>query len=74
MLRLTTFGGAKATMRADLVLVESKSEDGCAAADRALERLGAQPVDLSKYRAGVGLLLASDSPEKLQQARRLFER
>jgi VTC domain len=72
--RLTTFGGAKATMRRDLVLVESKSSDGRAAADRALERLGAEPLDLSKYRTGIGLLLASDSPEKLAQARRLFER
>jgi hypothetical protein len=72
--RLATFGGAKATMRADLVLIESKSADGRAAADRGLERLGAQPVDLSKYRTGIGLLLAGDSPEKLAQARRLFER
>jgi VTC domain len=72
--RLATFGGAKATMRPDLVLVESKSGDGRAAADRALERLGARPLDLSKYRTGIGLLLASDTPEKLAQARRLFER
>jgi len=72
--RLATFGGAKATMREDLVLVESKSADGRAAADRGLERVGARPVDLSKYRTGIGLLLAGDSPEKLAQARRLFER
>ncbi|MCW3063998.1 MAG: hypothetical protein JWN32_1170 [Solirubrobacterales bacterium] len=37
-------------------------------------RLGAERIDLSKYRSGIGLLLASDSPEKLEQARRLFVR
>jgi hypothetical protein len=72
--RLTTFGGAQAAMRPDLVLLESKSEDGQAATDRALARADAEPIDLSKYRTGIGLLLASDSPEKLEQARRLFVR
>jgi hypothetical protein len=72
--RLTTFGGAQAAMRSDLLLLESKSEDGQAATDQALARSDAEPVDLSKYRTGVSLLLASDSPEQLKQARRLFIR
>ncbi|MFC5818372.1 polyphosphate polymerase domain-containing protein [Nonomuraea harbinensis] len=43
--------------RRDRVLLESKSADGDAAADRVLRRLGVRPVSVSKYCLGVAALL-----------------
>ncbi|MFL5839699.1 MAG: polyphosphate polymerase domain-containing protein [Thermoleophilaceae bacterium] len=40
----------------DLVVVETKSEDGDSPADRVLAELGVEPVSFSKYRVGTGLL------------------
>lgn len=51
-----------AAMRLDpaLVLIETKSETGESGADRLLAGRGCEPVSLSKYRAGIGLLVAED--------------
>jgi hypothetical protein len=48
-----TFGSA--ALAPGRVIVETKSERGRGAADRALRRLGARPINCSKYCAGIGL-------------------
>jgi VTC domain len=48
--------GAAASMKQDLVLVETKSEDGDSPADRELGRMGIESISLSKYRVGVSLV------------------
>jgi hypothetical protein len=40
-------------MRPDLVLVETKTEDGRSPADRALAEMGYETISLSKYRVGM---------------------
>lgn len=61
------------TMREDMALVETKTEGGQGAVDDELGTLGCQPSAISKYRLGVGLLLADD-PEaaRLAQLRSCF--
>jgi hypothetical protein len=54
--RLTGRDGAHATMSGDLVLVETKSEDGQSPADHMLEELGQDQISLSKYRVGMSLV------------------
>jgi VTC domain len=48
--------GATASMKPDVVLVETKSEDGDSPADRELGRMGLETMSLSKYRVGVSLV------------------
>lgn len=50
-------------LRDPLVLVETKTEDGKSTFDSALVDAGREPVGISKYRIGVGLLLADDPEE-----------
>jgi hypothetical protein len=50
-------GSRRATLAPSLVVLESKSEDGTSPADCALGDLGRQPTGLSKYRAGMELLV-----------------
>jgi hypothetical protein len=64
--------GRMTRIRDGLVLVESKSEDGDAPADRALADLGASPVSFSKYRVGIDLLVARDDSGDLAATRALF--
>jgi hypothetical protein len=65
-------GGGSVTIRDGLVLVESKSEDGDAPADRALRKLGAREVSLSKYRTGIDALVRRDATGELDGIRQLF--
>ena len=51
---------ASAHLRDELVIVETKTADGEGRCDRLLARAGVEPVSLSKYRVGVGLLIAED--------------
>ena len=48
-----------AEMRSDLVLVETKSEDGQSPADEELARMAIPPLSLSKYRVGMSLVGAA---------------
>jgi hypothetical protein len=48
------------TMREDMALVETKTEGGQGAIDDELATLGCQATAISKYRLGVGLLIADD--------------
>jgi len=48
------------TLRDGLGLVETKSEEGTGPVDDLLRRDGRDPISISKYRLGVGLLLAED--------------
>jgi VTC domain len=50
---LASLDGQAVELRRDLVLVESKSEDGKSPADRALASHGAESISLSKYRVGM---------------------
>lgn len=59
-LRLATPGGACVRLRDDLVLVEVKSPDGNGPLDRLLDAAGIAEVSLSKYRAGISLLVRND--------------
>lgn len=53
---LSSAGGDTAAMRAGMVVIESKSERGESPADRLLAGAGIQPISLSKYRVGIGLV------------------
>jgi hypothetical protein len=64
--------GRSTRMREGRVLVESKSEDGWAAADRVLADLGQQSLALSKYRTGIDLLVERDETGDLDAIRPLF--
>ena len=70
--RLERPGGGSVAIRDGLVLVESKSEDGDAPADRALRELGAREVSLSKYRTGIDALVRRDATGELDGIRELF--
>lgn len=52
----TASGAGEARLRPDLVLVETKSPAGRSPADQALRAVGARPVSVSKYCAGMALL------------------
>jgi hypothetical protein len=54
--RLMSPDGRAAELRRDLVLVETKTEDGGSPADRHLRRRGIGTVSLSKYRVGMSLV------------------
>ncbi|HKO27896.1 MAG TPA: polyphosphate polymerase domain-containing protein [Solirubrobacteraceae bacterium] len=54
--RLSNPDSGAATLRDDLILVETKSERGESPADRALVELGLAPISLSKYRVGMSLV------------------
>jgi hypothetical protein len=62
-----------AKLREDYALVETKSERGEGELDAVLEAAGCDPTSISKYRLGVGLLLAED-PESArhESLRRCF--
>ena len=49
-------GGRRAQLRSDLVLVETKSENGKSPADLELNRLEIESISLSKYRVGMSLV------------------
>ena len=64
--------GETRALDASLALVETKSEDGGGRADALLERDGFAPISLSKYRAGVDLLLERDRSAESAAVRRAF--
>lgn len=55
-LELSAPGGDAARLSSRWALVETKTEHGEGAADSVLADLGLEPVSLSKYRIGIGLL------------------
>ena len=59
-LELRSQSGASARLRDELVVVETKTEDGTGRCDRLLAEAGIESVSFSKYRVGVGLLIAED--------------
>jgi VTC domain len=58
-------GGGCVRLVDGLVLVEVKSESGEEAADRLVRQAGVEPVSLSKYRVGIGMLVADDPEPQL---------
>jgi hypothetical protein len=60
------------TLRDGLMLIETKGESGDGPADRALKRLGAEPVSLSKYRVGIGLLSRGEVSAEPAESERFF--
>ncbi len=58
--RLSSSDGRAVELQGDLVLVETKTDNGDSPADRALARVGLEPISLSKYR--VGMSLVADTP------------
>jgi hypothetical protein len=61
--RLTGRDGNTAELFPDLVLVETKTEQGDSPADRVLNDLGLERISLSKYRVGVSLVGGAPSEE-----------
>jgi hypothetical protein len=65
-------GAGRATLRAGVIVIETKSEDGDSPADRALERLGVESTSMSKYRTGIALLVPDahdpDSPKPAEES------
>jgi hypothetical protein len=59
-LELRAADGRSVRLRDELVIVETKTEDGEGQADRLLRARGAAPVSFSKYRVGIGLLVERD--------------
>jgi hypothetical protein len=58
-------GGRAVRLVDDRVLVETKTESGDERADRVLREAGIEPVSFSKYRAGIGMLVARDPEPQL---------
>jgi hypothetical protein len=58
--RLTAPDGAEARLAGQYAIAETKTQDGGGAWDRALADAGLEPVSLSKYRVGTGLLHAPE--------------
>jgi hypothetical protein len=54
--RLVGRDGRSVQMHEDLILIETKSEDGESPADRELEQMAVQTISLSKYRVGISLV------------------
>jgi hypothetical protein len=52
--------GRSVTLRDEFALMETKSEEGKGQIDAALVASGREPASISKYRLGVGFLLAED--------------
>jgi hypothetical protein len=70
---LSAMDGREVHQREDLALVETKTEGGHGDFDGLLLEQGCDPVSISKYRLGVGMLLARDPGEaSLQPLRSCF--
>ena len=57
-LQLVARGGGAVGLRPGHALLETKSEGGGRRCDSLLEELGVEPMSFSKYRVGIGLLVA----------------
>ena len=71
-LRLSTLDGRQARLAPGLALVESKTEDGSGRADELLAELEIEPVSISKYHAGIALLVEPDPRGETETLRRYF--
>jgi hypothetical protein len=69
---MESLDGRSTRIRQGRVLLESKSEDGRAVADRALADLAQRTLSLSKYRTGIDLLVERDDSGELDAIRPLF--
>lgn len=66
--------GGSAAMDESLAIIETKTPEGSGPVDRVLRDEGLDPVSLSKYRVGMGLLVASqEDREYRQRLRAAFE-
>ena len=71
---LSAPGGDSAQLDKGYVIAETKTADGDGAWDRALADRGCDPISLSKYRIGAGLLRAPDDDgDYARELKRLFE-
>jgi VTC domain len=70
--KLRAMDNRRLTLRDDLVLIETKTERGDSAFDDDLRAAGCHPTSISKYRFGVGLLLADDPGGAGREALRRF--
>jgi hypothetical protein len=65
-------GGGSLVMRDDYALLETKTRDGHGRCGRALADAGVDSVSFSKYRLGVGRLIAHEDDEYAAQVMRFF--
>jgi hypothetical protein len=70
---MESMAGSNVTLRDDMALIETKTDGEDGVVDDLLASIGCEPTSISKYRLGVGLLVASD-PEaaRLEHLRRCF--
>jgi hypothetical protein len=57
-------------LRPGLLVIETKTEDGRSDIDDELQAAGCDPMSISKYRVGVGVLLAEDPEAASGEPRR----
>jgi hypothetical protein len=67
---LRSMDGRDVEVRDGVVLVETKTGEGNSRLDEELRRAGCEPMSISKYRLGVGLLLAEDPESASAEALR----
>lgn len=67
---LRSMDGRDVELRDRIVLVETKTGEGDSRLDDELRRAGCEPMSISKYRLGVGLLLAEDPESASAEALR----
>jgi hypothetical protein len=72
-IELTRPDGRQARLKEGFVVVESKSEDGEGPTDRELLALGHKSISLSKYRAGIALLVDDARDESRARTQQLFD-
>lgn len=65
--------GDAASLNTNYAIAETKTADGDGAWDRALAQAGCEPISLSKYRVGTGILRSPDADRDYQgEVKRLF--
>lgn len=70
---METMSDRDVVLREDMALVETKTEGDGGVVDELLSSMGCEPTAISKYRLGVGLLLAADpQAARLERLRRCF--
>jgi hypothetical protein len=73
-LELEAYGGDAVRLDDGVVLVETKSEGDDGRADQLLAQRGIEAVSMSKYRTGVGLLVADEPDDATRDVADRFDR
>jgi SAM-dependent methyltransferase len=70
---METMGDRDVVLREDMALIETKTSGDPGVVDELLASMGCEPTSISKYRLGIGLLVAPDpQAARLERLRRCF--